>query len=87
MVWIVLFRVECFFDGSVALLSSMENDRGVLALSVEVHAPQYPANLAIMTELRDKHGTRPSADEVVSRGISYSIESSRVVDLSVIILK
>ena len=75
--------VECFFDGSVTLLSSMENDRGVLGLSVEVHTQSFPASLFILAEPRDKHGTRPSADEVVSRGTHFTIESSRVADLIV----
>ena len=65
------------------LLSSMENDRGVLGLSVEVYTETFPANLFILAEPRDKHGTRPAADEVVSRGTHYTIESSRVADLTV----
>lgn len=74
---------ECFLEGSISLLHSIEDDQEALSLSVEVKVASYPVSLVILAELRDKHGIRPSADDVSRRGQAFEISSSEVTVLNV----
>ncbi|KAK8811147.1 hypothetical protein WA538_005308, partial [Blastocystis sp. DL] len=73
---------ECFLEGSISLLHSIEDDQEALSLSVEVKVASYPVSLVILAELRDKHGIRPSADDVSRRGQAFEISSSEVTVLN-----
>ena len=75
---------ECFLDGSISLLHSVENSQEELSLSVEVKVASYPVSLIILAELRDKHGIRPSADDVAKMGQAFEIVSSEVAVLNVL---
>ena len=70
-------------EGSISLLHSIEDDQEALSLSVEVKVASYPVSLVILAELRDKHGIRPSADDVSRKGQAFEISSSEVTVLNV----
>ena len=72
-------------EGSISLLHSVENDQEALSLSVEVKVASYPVSLVVLAELRDKHGIRPSADDVSKKGQAFEITSSEVAVLSVLL--
>ena len=77
---------ECYLDGSISLLHSVEDGQETLSLSVEVRVASYPVSLVILAELRDKHGIRPSADDVSRRGQAFEITSEEVTVLNVFLL-